>query len=1409
MKKVLAGASAAAITLTQIGSVFAAFSDVPAGIWYKDAVDSFVDAGYLDASQTRFRGMDNANRAEFVKLLVELNGGILATPPATPTFDDAPATAWYYGYMEDAAKEDWVMGDKNCKGTHPCYARPAANINRAEAAALIVRAFGLEATGDSAQFADNPSGQWYTDAVQTAADHCVLQGDGSTGRVRPSDNMNRAEMVVMLNRVDQNLTYGVDCAVGPGPVAAGIKSATATSATTVEVEFTVPVDQTTAEDMANYTVSGGAAMNVTAAKLKEDTVVELTVDGSFDSSATYTVAVSDVLSDAGDKISDTTTFKGFNSEPMGNGDLEVAASASNPVGDTVPKGANGVTMLSLDLTASCADDVRIDDLTVLHEGFGDTTDIDGVYAAVNGARLSRRRTIDTDNQTADLRFRSPLVINKCDTVTVDIVADFNSTATTSGEHNFVAELPSDVTSNAKSVTGDFPVRGNSFKVAAVSSGKLTVTYRTVSPSNVKVGETADVLGRFEVSSDAVEDQTIYSMTIEQNGSASDGDLTNLSIRRSDGTVVTNVVPAFESDHGTFVFDPPLTVKQGDRITLEVVGDVHGGATNNVILHFEEASDIFAVGSLYGYGINGQLYGSQISLPASDNADTVSIDAGQFTIAIDGPSQQSYTRDQNDAVLAKVNFDTGGGDDADIRKLFVLVQAQTSTGQTLANENGTSYDNIDEVLSNVVLRDTAGGKSIQATRLTDSSAFGQSSTSNKGTFQVYRFDDLIIKGKAAYELRVDFKNNGTGNSPKSGDQFKVYICGEPTQISNSANTTKCDFGGVLSGGGSTAYQMQIEGLTTGDKIQDVRPRGTVAGNFMRIATASLNIAVKSIGTTDTAVKNTKNVNFLRFEARAGEAKDVLMTNLIIDSASGSLNNATNYTLWVDTDADGVVDTILDSGKAPSGTQVTFNKISKSNKGFVLPHEQTVAFEVHADVAASLTNGTLRLELPTTGTYVQAEELDTGSSLSGISTNGVCSSAPCDISVTTTASKLYTLVNQGNLYVTRSSTTIRPHQLLGGSKGDAVLRLQFRAEYEDVDVTDLQLNSSGSTANSVDRLELYKDNATTPFATASIGACGSDDVLTSNPTSSTGATQAFCAQMDSRQLVVPKGQNLDVLVRPVLKTDENGATSNQTINFFVTQQAVSNNTSGSGAVRARGDQSSNNLTANTTPFAANGSIFIGVGASGSANAIITGGNNNTVLSKIVTIANANPDGATANALPVGVSPIGQFKITTAPNDNTKNGVNKVTLSGVIFNVNAASVNINAASGFKFYNKANAGATQTCVAKTSGGTTINVTASGSFYVFCDNLINAGVVSTGIDQASEATFVLQADVTGKSAGVTGTSTLQVSLVNFDQLANTTYSISGSHFDWVDKDNAAATTADFKWVEYGETSIKSTAYSG
>ena len=186
------------------------FTDVPEGVWFQRAVDALVLAGTIDGSAERFRPHDPSTRAEFLKVVVTQNGGVLSPLPAVASFTDAPLDAWFTPYAEEAAKEEWMRGDGNCYGTSPCKLRPNARITRAEAAAVIARAFLLDGTRKAPPGLDVPPDAWFAGPLQTLADHCIIQAD-SLAKLRPNDSLTRAEMAVMLWRTDLNLTYGVDC----------------------------------------------------------------------------------------------------------------------------------------------------------------------------------------------------------------------------------------------------------------------------------------------------------------------------------------------------------------------------------------------------------------------------------------------------------------------------------------------------------------------------------------------------------------------------------------------------------------------------------------------------------------------------------------------------------------------------------------------------------------------------------------------------------------------------------------------------------------------------------------------------------------------------------------------------------------------------------------------------------------------------------------------------------------------------------------------------------------------------------------------------------------------------------------------------------------------------------------------
>jgi S-layer homology domain len=186
--------------------VLATQANVPAASWYASTVTAFVDAGYFNDVQS-FRPTEPATRGEFVELVVKMMGGLTHAPYSGQSFDDVSLNSPVYGYFEEAALAGWVKGTNGCYGTHPCLAKPDSPINRAEAASLLNRGFGLQAKDKAPTFQDNSPGQWFANDIRTAASLCILKGDAGGKKVRPSDSMNRAEMVVMLERLKEDMSY--------------------------------------------------------------------------------------------------------------------------------------------------------------------------------------------------------------------------------------------------------------------------------------------------------------------------------------------------------------------------------------------------------------------------------------------------------------------------------------------------------------------------------------------------------------------------------------------------------------------------------------------------------------------------------------------------------------------------------------------------------------------------------------------------------------------------------------------------------------------------------------------------------------------------------------------------------------------------------------------------------------------------------------------------------------------------------------------------------------------------------------------------------------------------------------------------------------------------------------------------
>ena len=101
-------------------------------------------------------------------------------------------------YVDKVAAFGWVNGYPD--GTF----KPAGNITRAEASAVIVRALGLEAAADAAKglgskFSDVPGTHWASGYINVCTTKNILKGYPD-GTFKPEANVTNAEIVTMIVR---------------------------------------------------------------------------------------------------------------------------------------------------------------------------------------------------------------------------------------------------------------------------------------------------------------------------------------------------------------------------------------------------------------------------------------------------------------------------------------------------------------------------------------------------------------------------------------------------------------------------------------------------------------------------------------------------------------------------------------------------------------------------------------------------------------------------------------------------------------------------------------------------------------------------------------------------------------------------------------------------------------------------------------------------------------------------------------------------------------------------------------------------------------------------------------------------------------------------------------------------------
>lgn len=516
----------------------------------------------------------------------------------------------------------------------------------------------------------------------------------------------------------------------------------------------------------------------------------------------------------------------------GVGTYNVSLSSSTPGPQTAPKGAIGIPVAAFDFTAGSDAAVTLNSLTIKHVGLGDVSDIAKVYLYKGSAKLSSGRTFSTSTNEAFFgNLNNTTGASLTDTLWVYV--DVDPGAAAGGAHQFQVTNVDAVNSTAESVTGSFPVVSNTLTIGAVNVGKADVESSGATYTR-KVGEQNVEVLNFTVHVDSTEDAEFSSITIYNAGRDI---IDNLVLYRGSDMVSTC---SETGDYFVCPLDTPWPILNSDSASFAGFGDITGRDGDSATLYVRYSTDVAVVGQTYGYnlaidntvGADANSYVEEVDATPSWNV--VNAEAGQITVAFNGPSTSEVPKNSNDVVL--MNFTITAQSNVDVEKTGIYLG-----GATPLDLSEPEADDLEVVCDGNVV--TSWGSPVMDD------------------------DDDPTVGTVGYNTSSDVWSLPAGLPVE---------CQVRLDITNNADGGEDVRAALLD---LTSAYWSFKDADTGDPITDIVPSGHIVGNYMDVTAASLTIDLTSTPAAGSQyVKGTTGVDTVGFSFTAGPAADVKITSI---------------------------------------------------------------------------------------------------------------------------------------------------------------------------------------------------------------------------------------------------------------------------------------------------------------------------------------------------------------------------------------------------------------------------------------------------------------------------------------------------------------------------------------------------
>lgn len=548
--------------------------------------------------------------------------------------------------------------------------------------------------------------------------------------------------------------------------------------------------------------------------------------------------------------------------------LTVSLAGTTPASGTIIDGTAATTLAAFNLTAANDGSVKVTTIKVKKTGITADTTLSSVYLYDGATRLTDSASISSGYAT--FTNASGIVTVPAGT-TKTITVKSNIADSTAGQTVGVAiNAAADVVTNGASVSGSFPVSGNTMSIASASLGTLAIS--TATPSSDATPEVQnDYILWQNTATVGTTALNLKSIRFRQIGSATATDLKNFKLF-VDGVQVGSTVSAVDAN-GYVNFDlsaSPKKLDLGSR-TLKVTADIADGSTRTARLSLRTTADIEASDTEYGANVL-----ATGTFPSSATAQTIASGSMTVTLTTDSPSGNII--DGASAVtLAKYTL-TAYGEPVKIET--INANATTSDAAIHSLRNG-------QILINGVVYATAS-----LTTLAAGTEYTVNYTVNPGT-------------PVTLELRADaFDNDGT-DDVSSGDTITANL------VAGSANGqgTKSLATVNVPSSAKAANQVSIatgsislaKTGTYGNQSAVLPQTAYKLGSFVLSGNSTEDVNLTSIGVSFTASGTFANTNltdvYVKYGNTTGAVKSTIGSGTSTWSLSNTLAKNANLTIEV--------------------------------------------------------------------------------------------------------------------------------------------------------------------------------------------------------------------------------------------------------------------------------------------------------------------------------------------------------------------------------------------------------------------------------------------------------------------------------------------------------------------------------